>query len=89
MLVGADLRPPHLAAGPDSAAGLATWQWQQRPTADGRDTRLLTRQHLSYPPTRGVGVMWHLVEPVGFVMERQMLLGIRQRVEREQCGGTS
>jgi hypothetical protein len=33
--------------------------------------------------------MWHLVEPVGFVMERQMLLGIKQRVERDQRGGTS
>jgi hypothetical protein len=27
-------------------------------------------------------VMWHLVEPVGFVMERQMLRGIKQRAER-------
>jgi hypothetical protein len=26
-------------------------------------------------------VMWHLVEPVGFVMERQMLLGIKRRAE--------
>ena len=28
--------------------------------------------------------MWHLVEPVGFVMERGMLLGIKQRAERDQ-----
>ena len=31
-----------------------------------------------------MGVMWHLVEPVGFVMERQMLRGIKQRAERDQ-----
>ena len=84
VLVGADPRPPHLAAPADSSAGIATWQWQLRPTADGRGTRLLSRQRLSYPPTPGMGVMWHLVEPVGFVMERQMLLGIKQRVERLQ-----
>ena len=42
------------------------------------------RQRLSHPPTTGSSIMWHLVEPVGFVMERQMLLGIRQRVERRR-----
>ena len=89
VLLSADPRPPHLASPPDSAAGIATWQWQLRPTADGRGTRLLTRQRLSHPPTTGAGIMWHLVEPVGFVMERQMLLGIKQRVERDQRGGTS
>jgi hypothetical protein len=25
--------------------------------------------------------MWHLVEPIAFVMERQMLLGLRERAE--------
>ncbi len=84
VLVGADSRPPHLAASPDSPAGIATWQWQLRPTAGGRGTRLLSRQRLSYPPTTGMAVLWHLVEPVGFVMERQMLLGIKQRAERQQ-----
>ncbi|GAA4413472.1 hypothetical protein GCM10023168_36400 [Fodinibacter luteus] len=89
VLVGADPRPPHFAAGPDSSTGIATWQWQLQPTADGRGTRLLTRQRLSYPPTKGTSVMWHVVEPVGFVMERQMLLGIKQRVERNQHRGAS
>ncbi len=84
VLVGADPRPPHAVAPQDSPVGIATWQWQLRPTADGRGTRLLTRQRLSYPPTTGTAVIWHLVEPVGFVMERRMLLGIKQRVERLQ-----
>lgn len=85
VLVGADPRPPHAAASPDSPTGIATWQWQLRRTPRTRETRLIVRQRLSHPPTVGLGVMWHLVEPVGFVMERQMLRGIKQRAER---GGT-
>ena len=84
VLVGADPRPPHAAASQDSLAGSASWQWQLRPTPDGRGTRLVTRQRLSYPPRTGMHILWHLVEPVGFVMERQMLRGIKQRVERDQ-----
>ena len=83
VLVGADPRPPHAPADPDSPTGIATWQWQLRPTPDGRGTRLATRQRLAYPPSTGTSVMWHLVEPVGFVMERQMLRGIKRRAERE------
>ena len=83
VLVGADPRPPHAPADPDSPTGIATWQWRLRPTPDGRGTRLATRQRLAYPPSTGTSVMWHLVEPVGFVMERQMLRGIKRRAERE------
>jgi hypothetical protein len=82
VLVGADPNPPHRAASPDCPAGTATWQWQLRPTPDTQGTRLLTRQRLSYPPTTVMSVMWHLVEPVAFVMERRMLRGIKQRAER-------
>ena len=84
VLVGADPRPPHAAASADAEAGRATWQWQLRPTQSGRRTRLVTRQRLSYTPTTAMGVMWHLVEPVGFVMERRMLTGIKHRAERDQ-----
>ena len=81
VLVGADPKPPHDAATPDAPGGVATWQWQLRPASEGRRTRLLSRQRLSYPPTVGMHVLWHLVEPVGFVMERQMLLGLKRRAE--------
>jgi hypothetical protein len=81
VLVGADPRPPHAAASADAPGGVASWQWQLRPASEGRRTRLLSRQRLAYPPTAGMHVMWHLVEPVGFVMERQMLLGIKRRAE--------
>jgi hypothetical protein len=80
VLVGADPQPPHEAAAPGSPQGMATWQWQLRPILGGRATRLLARQRLGYPPR--MSVVWHLVEPVGFVMERRMLLGIKERAER-------
>ena len=80
VLISADPMPPHDVAGADSPGGIATWQWQLSATADGQGTRLLARQRLTYPDS--MRVMWHLVEPVGFVMERQMLRGIKQRCER-------
>ncbi len=81
VLVGADPRPPHAAAAVDSPTGIATWQWQLRPNPDARGTRLVTRQRLAYPPSLGPSLMWHLVEPIGFVMERRMLHGIKRRAE--------
>jgi hypothetical protein len=84
VLIGADPAPPQEASTVDSPGGIATWQWQLLPAAGGRATRLLVRQRLAYPS--GMSVMWHLVEPVGFVMERQMLLGLKQRAERGRPG---
>lgn len=78
VLVGADPRPPHDVAAPDGP-GTATWQFALRPRDGGRSTRLVVRQRLTYPDS--AGILWHLVEPVGFVMERQMLRGIRRRAE--------
>ncbi len=80
VLVAADPMPPHEIATADSPGGIATWQWQLRGTPDGSGTRLLARQRLAFPDN--LRVLWHLVEPVGFVMERQMLRGIRARAER-------
>ncbi len=73
----------HLAAAPDELA--STWQWLLRPLAGGLGTRLVARQRYSYP--RGQSVMWHLVEPVSFVMERQMLHGIKARAEARGPAG--
>lgn len=46
-------------------------------------TRLITRQSLDYQPDNLVNrLMWRVfTEPIGFVMTRKMLLGIKQRVE--------
>lgn len=86
VLVGADPKPPHAAAASGSAGGVSTWQWQLRALAPGR-SRLVVRQRLTYP--RSQSVMWHVVEPIAFVMERQMLRGIRARAERTARGEVS
>jgi hypothetical protein len=65
---------------PNADGPLATWQWVLRPLDGGRRTRLLVRQRLSRP--RAQRLLWRLVEPVGFVMERRMLRGIKARAER-------
>lgn len=58
---------------------IATWQFfLEAPGGDA--TRLLVRQRLAYSP--GLAWLWRLTEPVVFVMERKMLLGIRQRAEQ-------
>ena len=58
----------------------ATWQWVLRPIRGGTATRLVSRQRNTHP--RGQRMLWRLVEPIGFVMEQRMLLGIKERVER-------
>ena len=91
----AEVDPPTtlvlLSAGPEPADGTggdetrATWQWVLRPADGGCRTRLVVRQRLRCP--RSQRWMWRAVEPVGFVMERRMLHGIRQRAERRRHGG--
>jgi hypothetical protein len=63
-----------------SAERSATWVLALNELADGR-TRLLVRGHNGYAPTLGNHLLWHLVEPIAFVMERQMLRGLKARVE--------
>ena len=81
VLLGADPRPPHAAgSGTGEQAPTATWQWQLRPVDGGRRTRLVVRQRLACP--RSQRLLWRVVEPIGFVMERRMLHGLRRRAER-------
>jgi hypothetical protein len=61
------------------AHSIATWQFILKPLGESA-ARLLVRQRLSYSPD--MAWVWRLTEPVGFVMERKMLLGIRQRAVR-------
>ena len=58
---------------------IATWQFILQPL-NHNATRLLVRQRLAHSPD--LAWVWRLTEPVGFVMERQMMLGIRQRAEK-------
>lgn len=55
---------------------IATWQFLLQPV-DKNSTRLLVRQRLAY--SSDMTWIWRLTEPVGFIMERKMMLGIRQR----------
>jgi hypothetical protein len=48
----------------------------------GRSTRLLSRQRLTFPGA--TSILWHLLEPIDFVMERRMLYGIKRRAERAE-----
>jgi hypothetical protein len=64
-----------------SAPPEEVWAWlvQIGHGRGGLGTRLVARQRFSYPP--GQSLLWHLVEPTGFVMERRMLAGIKARAE--------
>jgi hypothetical protein len=79
VLLGADPSTHEVPTPPIAAAQLgSSWQWQLLPVGE-HTCRLLVRQQNTYPPAQAV--LWHLVEPISFVMERAMLLGIRDRVE--------
>ena len=71
--------PPLLPAA-EASTTATTWSWSLMPTDQGRATRLLTRQRLTFPPSSSI--LWHLLEPIDFVKERRMLLGIKRRAER-------
>ena len=60
-----------------------TWAFGLYPL-DDHSTRLVSRLRSDYPMTRMSRLMNGplLIEPIGFVMERRMLLGIKQRAER-------
>jgi hypothetical protein len=89
-----------LLAGADPATGLAAplphlghaeytnYSWvfylAERP---GGTTRLITRNRLDYAPRPfGMRLVWEwITDPLGFVMTRRMLLGIKERAERSSA----
>ncbi|PVZ08433.1 Acg family FMN-binding oxidoreductase [Actinomycetospora cinnamomea] len=76
----ADVVVPEIVHGePPGGYVASTWQWHLEPVDGGGRTRLLVRQRCTYG--HGQAVLWHLVEPLNFVMERRMLLGLRERAE--------
>ena len=58
----------------------ATWVFFLDELADGT-TRVLVRGRNGYAPGFASHVLWHIVEPIAFVMERRMLRGIKDRAE--------
>lgn len=71
--------PPVVAEVPERGYTASTWQWRVRSLSGGR-SRLIVRQRLTFSP--GQRLLWHIVEPINFVMERAMLRGIARRAER-------
>lgn len=69
------------------APGDMTWVFALRPTDTG--ARLLVRGRLRYEPDALHVMTWRVVtDPIWFVMERRMMIGIRDRAEgrRERVG---
>lgn len=64
---------------PPTGYAAATWQWLLQPRADNTQTRVVVRQRLTYSPRQAA--VWHIVEPINFVMERKMLRGMKERAE--------
>jgi hypothetical protein len=72
-----------ILAGNDPDMGAHSWVFVLEPI-DEQVTRLIVRSRDDYPPTLANVVIWRLItEPVHFVMERKMLLGIKQRAEAD------
>jgi len=75
---------------PESALVLRSedgnWVWAFVLAPDGPGTRLLSRNRIRQPDASGTtrALTTYLMEPGSLVMERKMLLGIKQRAERMQ-----
>jgi len=85
LLAGADFTTGQAAEPPQPGQVQYTnfaWVFQFTDQGDGT-TRLITRTRLDYAPrTFGLKLTWEwLTDPIGFVMTRRMLLGIKQRAE--------
>ena len=84
MVLYGDTRVPGPGAPPVKPGEfLATsWGFYLFPRGDGT-TRLLARWRADWSPTFANNVMYTgFLEPGGFIMQRKMLLGIKQRAER-------
>lgn len=83
VLMGADpetgAAPAPVDEIPERGYTASTWQWALRPAADGAATRLVVRQRLAFSPRQRL--LWRIVEPLNFVMERAMLRGLKRRAE--------
>lgn len=83
VLRGADPKTGKIAAFSDTmpeASAPTSWVFYLQ-AIDTTTTRLLVRQRLYHAPKWALTLMWRIVEPLNFVMERKMLYGIKQRAE--------
>jgi hypothetical protein len=62
-------------------SAVSSWVFFLDECRDG-STRLIARQRFAYEPGLGNLLIWRVfTDPISFVMERKMLLGIKQRAE--------
>jgi len=67
--------------GDDPQLGAHSWVFYLEPI-DEQTTRLIVRSRGEYRPTLGNLVIWRVItEPLHFIMERKMLLSIKQHAE--------
>jgi hypothetical protein len=90
LLAGADIKTGEVPDPPKPGqAEYTNYSWvfflEERP--DGT-TRLITRSRLDYAPRSfALKLTWDwATDPIGFVMTRKMLLGIKQRAEESRFG---
>ena len=86
VLLGADPKTekvPELTDPMPAAYANSNWIFYLEPTSE-RQTRLIVRGSLDYEPANFLNTLiWRiLTEPIGFLMIRKMLLGIKERAER-------
>ncbi len=63
-----------------------TWAFVLTPINE-HSTRLIVRLHMDWQPNLPTSIAVHLLqEPAQFIMQRKMMLGIKQRAERSQIG---
>ena len=92
VMAGADLKteaPVRWAEPMPPAFACSSWALVLNRLPHDR-TRLISRNRLDFaPPHWANRLMWGLAAgPIGFVMERKMLLGIRERAERTLAPST-
>jgi hypothetical protein len=52
-------------------------------------SRLIVRSRNGYAPALANHIIWHIVEPIAFVMENEMLRGLKRRAEFYARSGNS
>jgi hypothetical protein len=74
-------KPSHLSQESERPQEIHTWTFHLDRIGE-QTTRLVIRSRHDYAPTRGNSVMWRgIVDPIQYVMEREMLRGIKRRAE--------
>lgn len=89
VLRAADPKTGEIAAFSDSmpdASAPTVWGFYLRPV-DDTASRLIVRQRLHHASKWPFALMWRIVEPINFVMERKMLFTIKHHAEADYPAG--